>query len=339
MKRHGQLFEQAFTYDNLVQAFHDAAKSKLGRRSCFDFEKHLAINIKELHNELHNGSYCPKPYFTFTIHEPKERIIFAPAFRDCVVQHAIYRIISPIFEATFIDQSFACRVGFGTHKAADYAQHALQQVPKDSYTLKLDIRKFFYRIDRTILKALIEKKIKDQQMVRLMMLFTEHGEVLGIPIGNLLSQLYALIYLNPLDHYIKRELQIKYYCRYVDDFILFGITHKQAVTYQQLIMDYIDSNLNLELSKSTISKANKGVNFVGYRTWATKRFIRRRSLYNFKQAAKHSKVDSIVSILGHARKTHTLKYLLKTLKEKYHADYLQLPKIYKPSNQSHFAFP
>ena len=336
MKRYGRLFEKAFTHDNLVKAFHDAAKSKRSRRGCFDFEKQLAINIKELHAELHSGNYHPKPYFTFTIYEPKERIIFAPAFRDCVVQHAIYRIISPIFETTFIDQSFACRIGFGTHKAADYAQGALQQVTSDSYTLKLDIKKFFYRIDRTILKTLIEKKIKDQRMVRVMMLFTEHGEVIGIPIGNLLSQLYALIYLNPLDHYIKRELQIKHYCRYVDDFILFGITHKQAVAYQQLIIAYIDSNLNLELSKSTIAKVSKGINFVGYRTWATKRFIRRRSLYNFKQAAKHSKINSIVSILGHARKTHTLKYLLKTLKEKYHADYLQLPKIYRSNYQPYF---
>jgi RNA-directed DNA polymerase len=334
LKRQGQLFEQAFTHDNLVQAFHDAAKSKRSRRGCFDFEKHLAINIKELHNELHSGNYCPKPYFTFTIHEPKERVIFAPAFRDCVVQHAIYRIVSPIFEATFIDQSFACRVGFGTHKAADYAQHALQQVPHDSYTLKLDIRKFFYRIDRAILKTLIEKKIKDQRMVRVMMLFTEHGEVLGIPIGNLLSQLYALIYLNPLDHYIKRALQIKYYCRYVDDFILFGITHKQAAAYQQLIIDYIDSNLNLELSKSTIAKVSKGINFVGYRTWSSKRFIRRRSLYNFKQAVKALKLDSIIAILGHARKTHTLNFLLTKLRETY-ADYLQLPKIYRSANQSY----
>jgi len=136
------------------------------------------------------------------------------------------------------------------------------------------------------------------------------------------------IYLNPLDHYIKRELKIKYYCRYVDDFILFGLTHKQAIDYQQRIINYIDSNLSLELSKSTLAKASKGVNFVGYRTWSTKRFIRRRSLYNFKQAIKALKHDSIISILGHARKTHTLNFLLTKLRETY-AYYLQLPKIYR----------
>jgi len=333
MKRYGGLFNQAFTYDALVQAFHDAAKHKRGKYACYSFEKNLGANITELHRELHSGSYQSQPYFKFTIQEPKERIIYAPAFRDCVVQHAIYSVIEPIFEAIFIDQSYACRKGFGTHKAANYAQHALQASKPDSYTLKLDIRKFFYRIDRSILKTLLEKKIKDQRMVEMMMLFTDYGTPIGIPIGNLLSQLFALIYLNPLDHYIKRELKVKRYCRYVDDFILFDLTKEQAKDYLQRIEAFIDIKLHLELSKFTLAKTSKGVNFVGYRTWATKRFIRRRSLYNFKRAAKLQKPDSIVSLLGHARNTHSLHYLLKTLRENHYALHLQLPKIYRRNYQ------
>lgn len=329
MKRRGNLFEQAFTEQSLLQAHYAAAKSKHGRRACFEFERSLGAQITRLHKELHDNSYRSRPYFSFIVREPKERIIYAPAFRDCVVQHAIYRVVSPIFDRSFIDQSFACRVGMGTHKAADYAQNALNKSGIDSYTLKLDIRKFFYRIDRAILLSLIERKIKDARMLSVMQQFTDHGEPTGIPIGNLLSQLYALIYLNPLDHYIKRELKVKLYCRYVDDFILFNLTREQAIEYRSKIIDFIAIELKLELSKSTIAKTSRGVNFVGYRTWCTKRFIRRRSLYNFRKAVKPEKLDSVVSILGHARKTHSLKYLINYTQEHNHAIYLQLPKIYQ----------
>jgi len=217
MKRTGFLFEKAFTPDALLAAFHAAARHKRGKRACFEFERRLAANLDALHRELHDGSYRPRPYFSFMVYEPKPRRIFAPAFRDLVVQHAVYAVVGPIFDRGFIDQSFACRVGYGTHKAADYAQAALQACPRDGYTLKLDIRKFFYRIDRAVLRRQIERKVKDRRFVDLMMAFADHGEPVGIPIGNLLSQLYALIYLNPLDHFIKRELKCRAYLRYVDD--------------------------------------------------------------------------------------------------------------------------
>lgn len=223
MKRIGFLFERTFTREALLVAFQTAARHKHGKRACFEFEKSLATNLDALHQELNDGTYRPRPYFSFMVYEPKPRTIFAPAFRDLVVQHAIYSVVGPIFERSFIDQSFACRLGYGTHKAADYAQEALRACPRDSYTLKLDIRRFFYRIDRGILRMLIERKIKDRRFVDLMMLFADHGEPVGIPIGNLLSQLYALIFLNPVDHFVKRTLRVRRYCRYVDDSILFGL--------------------------------------------------------------------------------------------------------------------
>jgi len=335
MMRHGRLFEVAFTRRALLDGFYDAARSKRGKRACFSFEKNLGAQLDALYTELHAGTYKPRSYFKFVVHKPKTRIIFAPAFRDCVVQHAIYRVISPIFERTFIDQSFACRVGFGTHKAADYAQKALQESYTDSYTLQLDIRKFFYRIDRDILRRQIELKIKDRRFVELMMAFTQHDEPVGIPIGNLLSQLYALIYLNPLDHFIKRELGVKKYCRYVDDFVLFGITRQQAVEYRQRIISFIGTTLNLELSRSTIAKTRRGLNFVGYRTWASKRFIRRRSLYNHRQAVKRSALASVISIIGHAGKTHSRKYLINYTKRNNHALYNQLPKVFRSTHHLH----
>ena len=326
MKRIGFLFDKAFTHENLHQAYIDASRNKHGKRACFQFGRRLGRNLERLHTALHNGTYRPQPYYTFMVYEPKPRRIFAPSFADLVVQHSIYRVVYPIFNKTFIDQSFACRKGKGTHAAADYAQVAMQASPVDSYTLKLDIRKFFYRINRDNLRTMIERKIKDRRFVDVMMLFADHGEPVGIPIGNLLSQIYALIYMNGVDQFIKRELKAKRYCRYVDDFVIFGISKESAVASLARIVAYI-KNIGLELSKYTIAAIKRGINFVGYRTWTSKRFIRNRSLFVFRRALRLGKIDSAVSILGHARRTHSLKYLITTIKEKYHD--LLLPKAYR----------
>mgnify|MGYP000169682077 CR=1 FL=1 len=313
MRRIGNLYDVAFAPDALHAAFASAARGKRGKRACFQFERRLAFNLDQLHAELVGGSYRPQPYYSFMVMEPKPRQIFAPAFRDLVVQHAIYRVIYPVFNRGFIDQSFACRVGKGTHAAADYAQAALRAVPRDSYTLKLDIRRFFYRINRDVLRSLVERKIKDARFVDLMMAFADHGEPVGIPIGNLLSQLYALIYLDPLDHFIKRDLGVRLYCRYVDDFVLFGLTRAQAIGFQSRIVDFIADRLKLELSKSTISAASKGVNFVGYRTWASKRFVRKHSMYTYRKAVARGDDRSIASCLGHARRTHSFAAMRRYL--------------------------
>lgn len=311
------------------QGYYDARSSRLESYACFQFELSIGTEIDALHEELVTGTYKPRPYIKFKVSEPKERIIYAPAFRDCVVQHAVYNVILPIFDRTFIHESFACRIGKGTHKAADYAQQALIRSPDDSYTLQLDIQKFFYSIARSILKKLIERKIKDPKMVELMMLFAEYEEPVGIPIGNLLSQLYALIYMNMIDHYIVRELKpLAGYCRYVDDFILFGLTREQAVRYRAAIIVFLDENLSLKLSRSTIAHTRRGVNFVGYRTWRTKRFIRKHSMYKARKAVREGRLDSFISHLAHASKTHSLQHLLSYAQENNYELYSQLPKKY-----------
>lgn len=318
MKRHGHLYDQAFTHEALFAAYVDARKNKRATHSCYQFEKRLGSNLAALEHELADGSYAVLPYNTFKVFEPKPRTIHAPAFRDRVVQHAIYRVIQPIFDTSFIDQSFACRPGKGTHGAADYVQHALQQVPRDSYILQLDIRKFYYRIDRAILRRLVERKIKDARLVDLMMRFALHESPLGVPIGNLLSQLYALIYLNPMDHFIKRELGVKHYARYVDDFALIGLSRDEALAHRATIVTFLADRLRLELSKSSIHRVSRGLNFVGYRTWATRRFVRRHALFNFRRAVKLARPASVVSSLGHARRTASFRAMCRHLQEHQH---------------------
>lgn len=315
MKRHGNLFEAAFTRDALFDAYIEARRGKRLRKACYWFDIRAGAVLDWLHWHLHNGSYAPRGYHRFMVYEPKPREICAPWFGDIMVQHAIYHVIRPIFEKAFIDQSYACRIGKGTHKASEYAMSALQKSHPDNYTLKLDIRKFFYRIDRSILRKLIERKIKDKRLVDVMMQFAELPEPLGIPIGNLLSQTYALVYLNALDHFVKRELKVKLYCRYVDDFILFDLTREQCLEYKARIEQFLHDELRLELSKWTMARVKKGVNFVGYRTWRRAKFIRKYSLFKYRRAVKRGKVDSVISLLGHAKHTHSLGFMWRTLQE------------------------
>jgi retron-type reverse transcriptase len=314
-KRVGYLFEKAFTVENLYAAFMDARKGKRVKSATLRFEVNLGAELHSLYSELNSGTYKPRAYSQFYVYEPKKRLINAPAFRDLVVQHAIYRIIYPIFDKTFIDTSYACRKGGGTHKASTYTQKEIRKYDGNLYFVKLDIRKFFYSIDRTILRKLFEKKIKDKRFLDIMCEFAEMNTRTGIPIGNLLSQIFALIYLNPLDHYVKRELKIKSYVRYVDDFVLIGLTIDEAIEAQGLCEKFVQDKLNLELSHWHIQKIKKGINFVGYRTWKSIKFVRKHSIYKMKRAIKKSKVESIVSLIGHAKCTGTIPYYKKLLIE------------------------
>ena len=313
MKRYGHLFSQSFNEFNLYLAYLDARRGKRNKRSCFEFECRLGAHLKELQAALHSYTYVPRPYHSFTVHEPKLRLIHAPAFIDTVVQHAIYRIIQPIFDRTFISTSFACRPGYGTHAASRYVQRAMRQVEPESYILKLDVRRFFYSIDRDILRNLIERKIKDRHLMDVTMKFAAMDTPLGIPIGNLLSQLYALIYLNPVDHFIKRQLKVRRYARYVDDMVLIGLGRDACLQYRHQIALFLRDKLGLELSKSTIQRVCKGCNFVGYRTWRNKRFIRKYSLYKFVRCARRGRQHSIVSLLGHAQGTDSVPYMIHCL--------------------------
>jgi RNA-directed DNA polymerase len=324
MKRHGNLYENATSLDALHAGYLQARKSKRSSVACASFERRLGAQLTDLHETLRAGTYAPRPYATFTVYEPKARQITAPAFRDRVVQHAVYGVLRPLVDRRFIAQSFACRPGLGTHAAADYVQAALRQVEPSSYTLQMDIRKFYYRIDRDVLRAQYGRIIKDPRMLDLVLAFARMPQPTGIPIGNLLSQLSALLYLNDLDHFVKRDLCIQRYCRYVDDFVLIGLSQERAVECRDRIEKFLAQRLNLELSRATIAPVRRGVNFCGYRTWPRLRFVRRRALWQYRTAVKRGDAASAESSLGHARRTASLQYMLTYAKEQTHDLYSQL---------------
>lgn len=314
-KRHSNLFAQCFTMDGLFAAYRRSRRGKRKSFAVMQFERNLGANLQSLHDELHGGTYEPKPYKHFIVREPKPRQISAPTFRDVVVQHAAYAVINPLFDRTFIDQNYGCRLNKGTHSASDQAQRYLREVGPETYILQLDIRRFYYTIDRCILRKLIERQIKDQRLVNLLMKFSDdRTAATGVPIGNLLSQLYALIYLNPMDHFIKREMKVQRYVRYVDDFILWCDTREQAVERREVIKTFLNDDLKLSLSRWTIAPVKRGVNFVGFRTWTSRRFVRKHSLYTFSKSLKRDDIASLNSILGNALNTASHTHMAQRIR-------------------------
>lgn len=225
-------FQQLVEWSNLYLAWQKASKGKRSSIAVAVFESRLEDNLFELQESLSQKIWRPGEYVNFYIHDPKLRLISAAPFADRVVHHALCNIIEPAFERSFVKESFANRVGKGNHRAIDHAQYCARHF---NYVLPLDIQKFFPSIDHQILIELLAKKIQDEDIMALIAVIIASGldcgqtpnasslisgdepRPKGLPIGNLTSQFWANVYLNPLDHFIKRSLRCKAYVRYVDD--------------------------------------------------------------------------------------------------------------------------
>lgn len=238
------LYDKICDFDNLYQSYLNARKCKKYKTGVLEFSANLEEQLITMQKELVDETYNINQYKEFYVYDPKKRLIMALDFYDRVVQWAIYRQLNPILDSRYIYDSYGCRIGKGTHKAADRLQYWLRQVSRRDeqyYSLKMDISKYFYRVDHNILMNILDSKIADEKLLRLLERIinsenTKFGlpsgvEVdqiskddrlleVGMPIGNLTSQMFANIYLNELDQFVKHELKVHYYIRYVDDFII-----------------------------------------------------------------------------------------------------------------------
>ncbi len=287
MKRHGNLFYKITSFENLVLAAQKAQKSKRFRPNILAFNDNLERELIQLQKELLSQTYQTGAYRTFHITDPKSRLISAPPYRDRVVHHALCNIIAPIFEKAFIADSYANRCNFGTHKALTKFTHFTRN---SEYILQCDISKYFPSIDHEILKSIIHSKIKcpdtlwlvDQIIDRsnpqeLILERFPNDDLLtpierrkGLPLGNLTSQLFANIYLNELDQFIKHQLKAQKYIRYLDDFAIFANDYSFLHTAKLAISNFlINLRLKLHPIKTQLFATNHGVNFVGFRILPT----------------------------------------------------------------------
>ena len=268
MKRKGNLFPRIIEFENLRLAAKKALRGKKGNspvaRFYFDLEKEL-LGIQE---ELKSKTYKPRPLRNFIITDPKERMIGASDFRDRVVHHAICNVLDPILERRFIYHSYACRKRKGTHRAIRQAQFYTR---KFRFYLKMDIRKYFESIDHEILKRILNRNFKDGALSWLLaVIINSPGggtSDKGIPIGNLTSQYFANLYLDMLDHFLKDELGVKGYLRYMDDFILFSDKKSELHQHHSRIIEFLRRELKLEEKEraTIIAPVSQGLSFLGFR--------------------------------------------------------------------------
>lgn len=268
---------------SLLLAAQTAARGKRSRPDVARFLLNLEPELVRLCRRLRDGTYRPLPYRTFEIFDPKPRLISAAPFCDRVVHHALTRIVEPIFELRFLPDSYACRLGFGSHKAIRGARRAAARFP---FVLKCDIRKYFPSIDHEILFRMIAEEIDCPHTLALTQLIISHsseqetlahyfpGDTLftpyerprGLPLGNQTSQFFANVYLNPLDHFIRDHLCPGDYFRYVDDFLLFGDDKTQLAQMRRQIEDFLCGyRLTIHPGKSRVYRTHDGVTFLGWR--------------------------------------------------------------------------
>ena len=296
MKTHKHLYPLITEFENLHLAFKRAARGKRSRWDVAGFEYDLEANLLELQDELRAQTYRPSPYHNFTVYDPKPRLISAAPFRDRVVHHALCNVIEPLFERRFIDDSYACRVGKGTHAALDRAQMYAQRYP---YVLKCDVQHFFPRMDHAVLRAQFRRVIRDPQTLWLIDQILDGGAGIhaaeaapyfpgddlfaalrphGLPIGNLTSQFWANVYLNPLDHFVKRELKCVAYLRYVDDFLLFAADKSVLHAWKKQLIEFAASlRLHLHEPEAAVFPVEAGVPFLGWRVYPDHRRLKRRN--------------------------------------------------------------
>ena len=319
-------FEKIFSFANLFSAWQEFKKGKTKKKDVAEFACDLIHNLSILENDLMSGQYKHAGYFHFKISDPKPRDIHKASVRDRVVHHAIYRALYPYFDNKFIYDSYSCRVGKGTHKAIYRFENFIQKVSRNDtqpcWVLKCDIKKFFASIDHDILKSILAKHIDVKETLWLLNQIIDSFQTCvrqdltqsrGLPLGNLTSQLLVNIYMNEFDQFVKRELKIKYYIRYSDDFIVLSRDKKYLENTLEQMKYFLENNLKLTMhpDKVFIKTISSGMDFLGWVNFSKHRVLRtttkkraiRALLHNPKKAVqasylgllKHGNTNKLVS--------------------------------------------
>ncbi|MEN9621637.1 MAG: hypothetical protein RLZZ67_71 [Candidatus Parcubacteria bacterium] len=307
-------YKDIISLENLLEAWKEFRNGKRKRRDVLEFERDLMQNIISLHDDLVAKSYRHAHYKAFKINDPKPRDIHKATVRDRLLHHAIYRKLYPFFDKTFITDSYSCRMGKGTHKALDRFRNFAGKVSKNhtrtAWVLKCDIRKFFASIDQKILVSILENYISDKDIINLFshIISSFHSTVknVGLPLGNLTSQLLVNIYMNRFDRFMKHKLKTKYYIRYADDFVILSCDRMYLKGLISLISNFLKDSLKLRLhpDKVFIKTSASGVDFLGWVHFSNHRILRtsarKRMMRNIrKNCGKSESVQSYLGLIQH----------------------------------------
>jgi len=325
MKRFTNLWCQITDFANLLEAARKAQKGKRYRDNILAFNYNRESELLDLQATLLAQTYRPGAYRTFEIVEPKRRLISVAPYRDRVVHHALCNIIAPLVEPSFIYDSYANRVGKGSHRALDRFIHFSRN---RRFVLQCDLQKYFPSIDHDILKAVIRRKIKCKATLLLIdtiinnsneqppAVFHFSGDDLlssidrrrGLPIGNLTSQFFANWYLNPFDHFVKNTLRVKNYVRYVDDFALFSDSREFLQDARQAIEENLATlRLKIHPVKSQLFETRHGANFLGFRVLPDRIRVRTENLRRARQRLRRLHAEYAIGKLSLKELTQSLQ--------------------------------
>lgn len=280
-------YNSIISLDNLLEAWKEFLKGKRNKIDVQEFQYQLSDNIVSLHKDLENKTYEHGGYYAFNISDPKPRNIHKATVRDRLIHHALYRKLYPLFDIHFIYNSYSCRKIKGTHRALkcfiEFINKASKNNKKTLWVLKCDIRKFFASVDHEILYAIIRKYIYDEEIIRLIKKvvesFSSTSVGKGLPLGNLTSQLFANVYMNEFDQYIKHVLKQKYYIRYADDFVIMNMDKEELAEILPKIVEFLKKYLKLSLhpDKVFIKTIASGIDFLGWVHFPKHRVLRTKT--------------------------------------------------------------
>jgi retron-type reverse transcriptase len=279
LRRIGGLFDGVVSYSNLYRAYRKALLGARRNEEQARFYYSLENELVTLRRELVDGTYNPGPYRYFMIFDPKEREIAIAPFRDRVVHHAIVNVLEPIYERRFVYDSYATRKKKGSLAAIKRAQSFLRE---SRYYMKLDISKYFASIDRNTLLEILKRKLKDARLLELIttIVWNPPDEDRGLPIGNMTSQFFANVYLDPFDHYVKETLKQRHYIRYMDDFVVFTSDRSVIRDLLDRMRAYLKDRLALNMKENgvVINTPAHGLGFLGVRIFPSTVRLHRKNL-------------------------------------------------------------
>lgn len=329
-------YDNIISIENLLISWQEFLLGKRKKKDVAEFSADLMDNILELRQDLVEKTYKHGDYEAFVINDPKTRIIHKPLVRDRLLHHAIHRILYPYFEKKFIYDSYSCRVDKGTHRAIDRLRHFGRKVSRNdtrtAWVLKCDVRKFFASIDHGVLKNILGKYIEDSKILRLLSQVIDSFQIenrvaVGLPLGNLTSQLLINVYMNEFDQFAKHVLRIKYYIRYADDFVILEADKNKLVSLLPKIGEFLSKKLKLTLhpNKVTIKTLDSGVDFLGWVSFPNHRVLRtntkRRMIKRWHQNQTEETFNSYLGLMKHGN--------TEKLQERLTKDYLLSPKNQK----------
>lgn len=306
-------YQYTTSIENILNVWRHFLSGKRRKRDVIQFQFNLADNLAALYHELESKTYIHGPYSVFTIADPKPRIIHKATVRDRVVHRLIYKTLYWHFHFRFIHDSYSCRLSKGSHKAIErfnsFARRASQNHTRTCYVLKCDIKKFFANIDQKILSKILERQIADDDLLwlikQVVSSFYSTQPGIGLPLGNLTSQLFANTYLHEFDMYVKQELRVKYYIRYADDFVILSDSRDYLDKLLPFFKNFLQSKLHLTMHeyKVFIKTYASGVDFLGWVNFPHHRQVRtvtkKRMLRKLEGWPKKETVNSYRGLLSH----------------------------------------